>query len=111
MNGTRHWRNQRFSAMALVPLGIWFVYALLSRPDLGHASVVAWLANPWQAGLMALFGVCALWHSAQGIQVVIDDYVRGRMRARARSISRALHLGAAAALAWALGALAMGGAA
>ena len=111
MNGTRHWRNQRFSAIALVPLGTWFLYALLSRPDLGHASVVAWLENPWQAGLTALFGGCALWHSAQGIQVVIDDYVRGRMHARARWISRVLHLGAAAALLWALGVLAMGGAA
>jgi len=97
--------------MALVPLGIWFVYALLSQPALDHASVVAWLVNPWQAGLMALFGACALWHSAQGIQVVIDDYVRGRMHARARWISRVLHLGAASALAWALGVLAIGGAA
>jgi len=111
VNGTRHWRNQRISAMALVPLGIWFVYALLSRPDLGHASVAAWLANPWQAGLMALFGGCALWHSAQGVQVVVDDYVPGRLHGRTRFISRVLHLGAAAALVWAIGTLATGGAA
>jgi succinate dehydrogenase / fumarate reductase membrane anchor subunit len=95
--------------MALVPLGIWFVSALLSQPDLAHGSVVAWLANPWQAGLMLLFGWCALWHSAQGIQVVVDDYVTGRMHPRARWISRWLHLAAAAALVWAIGTLATGG--
>lgn len=106
---TQHWRNQRISAMALVPLGIWFVCALLSQPDLSHASVAAWLAKPWQAGLMLLFGWCALWHSAQGVQVVVDDYVYGRMHARVRVASRLLHGAAALAVAAAIGVLATGG--
>jgi succinate dehydrogenase / fumarate reductase membrane anchor subunit len=109
VNGARHWRNQRISAMALVPLGAWFVYALLSQPDLAHASVVAWLVNPWQAGLMLLFGWCALWHSAQGIQVVVDDYVPGRLHGRVRIASRLLHGALALILAAAVGAIAMGG--
>lgn len=109
MSGARHWRNQRISAMALVPLGIWFVYALLSQPDLAHASVVAWLANPWQAGLMLLFGWCALWHSAQGIQVVVDDYVPGQLHGRVRLASRLLHGVLALALAAAIGVVATGG--
>jgi len=106
---TRHWRNQRISAMALVPLGIWFLYALFSRPDLSHASVVAWLATPWQAGLMLLFGWCALWHSAQGVQVVVDDYVPGRLHARVRLASRLLHGALALVLAAAIGVIATGG--
>lgn len=106
---TQHWRNQRISAMALVPLGIWFLYALLSQPDLSHATVVAWLAEPWQAGLMLLFGWCALWHSAQGVQVVVDDYVPGRLHARARLVSRLLHGVAALALTVAIGVIATGG--
>lgn len=106
---TRHWRNQRISAMALVPLGIWFLSALLSQPDLSHASVVAWLATPWQAGLMLLFGWCALWHSAQGVQVVVDDYVPGHLYARVRLASRLLHGALALALAAAIGIIATGG--
>jgi len=108
MNGARHWRNQRISAVALVPLGAWFVYALLSRPDLAHASIVEWLVDPWQAGLMLLFGWCALWHSAQGIQVVVDDYVPGRLHGRVCLASRLLHGALALILAAAIGIVAMG---
>jgi succinate dehydrogenase / fumarate reductase membrane anchor subunit len=106
---TQHWRNQRISAMALVPLGVWFVYALLAQPDLSRASVITWLATPGQAGLMLLFGWCALWHSAQGVQVVVDDYVPARLHARVRLAARVLHGAAALALAAAIGVIATGG--
>jgi succinate dehydrogenase / fumarate reductase membrane anchor subunit len=109
--GTKHWRNQRLSAMALVPLGIWFVISLLSLPDLGFATVTGWLAEPMQAALMLLFGWCVLWHSAQGVQVVIDDYVVGRPHPRARWISRLSHLALATLLAWTLARIALSGAA
>jgi succinate dehydrogenase / fumarate reductase membrane anchor subunit len=99
---TRHWRNQRLSAIALVPLGLWFLTGLLSLPDLGHATVASWLARPQAALPMLAFGWCALWHSAQGVQVVVDDYVPGRQHATARLASRILHLAAAAVLAWAV---------
>lgn len=109
MSGSGHWRNQRISALALVPLGVWFLYALLSQPDLAHASVVAWLEDPWQAGLMLLFGWCALWHSAQGVQVVVDDYVTGRLHGRVRVASRLLHGALALLLAAAIGVIALAG--
>ena len=109
--GTGHWRNQRISALALVPLGAWFVLTLLSLPDLGFATVTDWLAQPMQAALMLLFGWCALWHSAQGIQVVIDDYVPGHLHPRVRWISRLSHLALAALLAWTIARIAFGGAA
>jgi succinate dehydrogenase / fumarate reductase membrane anchor subunit len=109
VTGSSHWRNQRITAVALVPLGGWFLYALLSRPDLAHSSVVAWLADPWQAGLMLLFGGCALWHSAQGIEVVVDDYVPGPLHARVRLASLMLHAALALILAVAVGVIALGG--
>lgn len=108
---TRHWRNQRLSAIALVPLGLWFLSGLLSLPDLGHATVAAWLSRPQAALPMLAFGWCALWHSAQGVQVVIDDYVPGRHHATTRLASRILHLAAAAVVAWAVFAIAAGGSA
>ncbi|MBX3704055.1 MAG: succinate dehydrogenase, hydrophobic membrane anchor protein [Steroidobacteraceae bacterium] len=101
-HATRHWRNQKISALALVVLGGWFLFSLLSLSDPGFGSVRAWLAVPAQALLMLLFSWCALWHSAQGVQVVVDDYVYGAWHARARLVSRSLHLAAAAAVAWAL---------
>ena len=110
-SASRHWRNQRLTAIALVPLGLWFLASLLRQPSLGHESVAGWLGRPMQALLAALFGGALLWHSMQGIQVVLEDYVGGRLRAASIAIARALHLAAAVALAYALWVLARGAAA
>jgi succinate dehydrogenase hydrophobic membrane anchor protein len=107
-HATRHWRNQKASAIALVLLGAWFLFRFLALPDPGYASVQAWLATPSQAWLMLLFAWSALWHSAQGVQVVVDDYVYGAAHGRARLVSRILHLAAAAVVAWALWSIAGG---
>jgi succinate dehydrogenase / fumarate reductase membrane anchor subunit len=99
---TRHWRNQRLTAIALVPLSLWFLLALLRQPDLDHATVATWLGKPLQALLAALFGAALLWHSMQGVTVVLEDYVHGRAFRISLAIARFVHLGAAAALAWAV---------
>jgi succinate dehydrogenase / fumarate reductase, membrane anchor subunit len=95
--GARHWRNQRITSIALVPLGLWFLCALLGLPDLAYATVTRWLAEPVQAFFAALFVMVALWHSMQGWQVVLEDYVGGRLLAPALRISRGLHVVAAIA--------------
>ena len=78
---SRHWRNQRATSIALLPLGLWFLLSLLGQPSLDHAIVAGWFAKPLQALLGALFGAALLWHSMQGVQVVIEDYVGGPLRA------------------------------
>lgn len=109
-HSTRHWRNQRLSAIALVPFGLWFLFALLSRPDLGHASVSAWFADPLQAALLLLFAGCSLWHSFLGVQVVVEDYVPARWRATTLGVLRAVHGAAAVVAAYALWLLTFGAA-
>lgn len=96
--GSRHWRNQRFSSIALVPLAGWFLAALCVMPDLSYATMRLWLSQPLQALLAAAFGATALWHSAQGWRVVLEDYVGGHWLAPSLLVSRLVHLGAAAAL-------------
>jgi succinate dehydrogenase / fumarate reductase membrane anchor subunit len=107
-HATRHWRNQKISAIALVLLGGWFLFSLLSLPDPGFASVRDWLGSPLQSALMLLFGWAALWHSAQGVQVVVDDYVAGAWHGRVRWASRLLHLAGAIAVAGSVWVLAQG---
>jgi succinate dehydrogenase / fumarate reductase membrane anchor subunit len=107
---TRHWRNQRITSIALIPLALWFLFAFLRQPGLDHATVSAWLGRPLPVLLAALFGATMLWHSMQGVTVVLEDYVRGRAFAAALWISRLAHLVGAAALAWALWMLASPGA-
>lgn len=108
-SASRHWRNQRLTAISLIPLGLWFVITLLRQPSLEHAVVTGWFAKPLQALLAVLFGAMLLWHSLQGVQIVLEDYVRGRMLGVSLAVARVLHLAAAVALAWALWSLASGG--
>jgi succinate dehydrogenase / fumarate reductase membrane anchor subunit len=109
-SASRHWCNQRMTSIALLPLGLWFLLSLLGQPALDHAVVAGWFAKPLQALLGALFGVALLWHSMQGLQVVLEDYVAGALRTSCIVIARLLHLAAAIVLAAALARLACGGA-
>jgi succinate dehydrogenase / fumarate reductase membrane anchor subunit len=109
-SASRHWRNQRLTAVALIPLGLWFLVALLRHPSLEYEVVAGWFAKPLQALLAALFGAALLWHSMQGVQVVIEDYVGGRLRGLSIALARVLHVAAAAAIGYAIFKLAQGGA-
>jgi len=106
-----HWRNQRLTSIALIPLCLWFLAVLTSQPSLDHAVVAAWFAQPLQAALAALLGAALLWHSMQGLQVVLEDYVRGRLLGFLLALLRAAHVAAALALGCAIWMLARGGAA
>jgi succinate dehydrogenase / fumarate reductase membrane anchor subunit len=108
-SASRHWRNQRLTSIALIPLGLWFLVALLRQPSLEHAVVAGWFGRPLQALLATLFGAALLWHSLQGVQVVLEDYVRGRSLGYLLALTRIVHLAAALALGCALWILASGG--
>ncbi|MGH8135438.1 MAG: succinate dehydrogenase, hydrophobic membrane anchor protein [Steroidobacteraceae bacterium] len=106
----RHWRNQRISAIALLPLGFWFLYSLLRLSAFDLATVTAWIAEPLQALLLLLFAWCALWHSALGVQVVVEDYVGGGWYAPTARLLQIAHWAAAIAVAWSVWAITRGGA-
>jgi succinate dehydrogenase / fumarate reductase, membrane anchor subunit len=73
--GVSHWWRQRLTAVALVPLTLWFIGSLITIEALSYASVYAWLAAPAHAtGVILLVSVLVL-HSQLGVQVVIEDYV------------------------------------
>ncbi len=76
--GVSHWWVQRVTAIALAPLALWFVFAVLGRPSLAYEDVALWLARPWNAVLMLLFVSVLIWHSKLGVQVVIEDYVHAK---------------------------------
>ena len=73
--GVAHWWTQRVTAVALVPLTLWFVAALVARTGHGHAAVIAWLESPLAAILTILLLIALFQHVALGLQVVIEDYV------------------------------------
>ena len=74
-DGTHHFWVQRLTAIALIPLTIWFVAALVSLVGAGHGAVTDWLGRPVPAILMLLLIVSGLYHLKLGLQVIVEDYV------------------------------------
>ncbi|HTT84652.1 MAG TPA: succinate dehydrogenase, hydrophobic membrane anchor protein [Rhizomicrobium sp.] len=74
-SGTGHFWRQRITALALIPLAIWFVCSALTLIGADRDTAAAFLAQPVNAIAMALFVIAALYHMTLGVQVVIEDYV------------------------------------
>lgn len=91
-SAVHHWWVERMTAVALIPLSVWFVVSLLSLPAHDYTTVVSWLAKKWTAGLLALFIAVAAWHSHLGVQVVLYDYVRGGARTFSMLLSTVAHV-------------------
>jgi succinate dehydrogenase / fumarate reductase membrane anchor subunit len=75
--GVEHWWRQRMTAVALVPLVLWFVVAVIGLVGADRAAMVAWVHNPMTAVLLILLLVATFYHAALGLQVVIEDYIHG----------------------------------
>jgi succinate dehydrogenase / fumarate reductase membrane anchor subunit len=73
--GTTHFLHQRMTAVALVPLSIWFVLAALGLIGADRETAAAFLGRPVNAVLMFLFVAASLHHMAIGLQVIVEDYV------------------------------------
>ncbi|HET7612195.1 MAG TPA: succinate dehydrogenase, hydrophobic membrane anchor protein [Rhodanobacteraceae bacterium] len=78
-SGVHHWWVQRVTAVALVPLSIWFLFVLGGMLHTANfAEVVAIIAQPVHAIFLIVFTICMFWHGALGLQVIIEDYVHTR---------------------------------
>ncbi len=100
--GTEHWWTQRVSAVAMVPLMLWFVISALTMPGYDYATVSAWIASPVNAVLLLLTAGTLLYHSALGTQVVIEDYVKGGAKVVTLILVRFVYFILAAAAAFAI---------
>jgi succinate dehydrogenase / fumarate reductase, membrane anchor subunit len=74
-DGVAHWWAQRVSAVALIPLTLWFFFSLLMLPDLQFDTVKAWLGLPISGLLAVLLVTVLFYHSYLGTIVIVEDYV------------------------------------
>jgi succinate dehydrogenase / fumarate reductase membrane anchor subunit len=74
-DGTAHWWAQRVSAVALVPLTLWFVFSLLTLPAFDFDTVRTWLSVPISAFLAVLLVAVMTYHSYLGTIVIVEDYL------------------------------------
>lgn len=77
-DGVHHWWMQRLTAIALVPLSLYFVYLLIGMVGADQTAVRAVIAQPMNAALLAAFVIALFWHAQLGLQVVIEDYIHVR---------------------------------
>jgi succinate dehydrogenase / fumarate reductase membrane anchor subunit len=73
--GTQDWWVQRLTAVALVPLSLWFAMSLISMQNLAFWQVRPWVAEPMHGILLILLVLTLLYHSDLGVRVVVEDYV------------------------------------
>jgi succinate dehydrogenase / fumarate reductase membrane anchor subunit len=79
-DGLQEWRLQRWTALALIPLGLYFAASLLRLATSDQMTAAAWLASPVPALLVILFVLASLAHAVVGLRSVLADYVHTRAR-------------------------------
>ena len=74
--GTHHFWLQRMTALALIPLTVWFIINIVTKL-LGaeRFQIAQWFESPITLLLMASFLVALFWHAKLGLQTIIEDYV------------------------------------
>jgi succinate dehydrogenase / fumarate reductase membrane anchor subunit len=78
--GVGAWWAERVSAVALVPPTLWLAASIIAHTGSDYSTFIAWLKTPMAATLMILLLIALFYHTALGLQVVIEDYVHSAAR-------------------------------
>jgi succinate dehydrogenase / fumarate reductase, membrane anchor subunit len=78
--GLREWRLQRLTAIALIPLSLYFAASILLLATSDRKTAADWPAQPVPALLVILVVVAGITHALIGVRSVILDYVHTRTR-------------------------------
>lgn len=70
-----HWKWQRRTAVALVPLSLWLLFSLVRHIGAPYQQAYEWVANPVVAVVLIIFISALFIHAKLGLQVIIEDYI------------------------------------
>ena len=79
-DGVQEWKLQRTTALALIPLGLYFVAAMVRLASSDQPTAAQWLGSPVPALLTILFVAALFTHALLGLRSVLLDYVHTRAR-------------------------------
>ena len=106
--GVSHWWMQRVTAVALLPLTVWFVICLLTHSLQSYEEMRGWLGQPYVAVPVILLVLTLALHSKLGVEVVVEDYVHGKgAKTSLLLLSTFVHVAAAVAAVFAILVLAL----
>lgn len=77
--GTGHFWEQRITAVALVFLAPLFIFTFARHLGAPYEEVRAAYAKPFNAIIALAFVLTAFLHLFQGLSVIVEDYVHGRL--------------------------------
>ena len=73
--GLHHWWSQRLTALALIPLMLWFVAMIAFMGGSDYQTSLNTISNPLNATLFLLLILASFWHAQLGLQVILEDYI------------------------------------
>lgn len=74
-HGVGHWIGERVGAVALIPLTVWAIYAVMRLAALDYYGAVQWISTPLNMTLMILTLGISFWHMHSGLRVIVEDYI------------------------------------
>jgi succinate dehydrogenase / fumarate reductase, membrane anchor subunit len=86
--GVEHWWRERLTAVALIPPALWFIASMIAHAGSDYVTLIAWLRMPSSTLMMVLLLVALFYHTALGLQVIIEDYVHSSVKLLALIIMR-----------------------
>lgn len=98
-HGVGHWISERVAAVALIPLVVWAVYAVMRLAALDYYGAAAWVAQPLNATLVILTLAISFQHMAGGLRVIVEDYIEKPLTKAALLMLNVFVCGLAGALA------------
>lgn len=78
-SGVHHWWHQRFTAVILALMVLWFFLFVNGITAMETSALIAHLQKPLNIIILLIFSITAIYHSVLGMQVVIEDYVHCRI--------------------------------
>jgi succinate dehydrogenase / fumarate reductase membrane anchor subunit len=87
-DGLRESRLQRLTAIAVIPLSLYFAASILSLAISDRKTAADWLALPVPALLVIVLVLAGIAHALIGVHSVVLDYVHARARLLALSYFR-----------------------
>ncbi len=74
-HGSGVWLAERMTSVALIPLGLWSVYAVLHLAAAGYDGAIDFLQSPVNIALILLTLMISFHHMHMGMRVILEDYI------------------------------------